>query len=84
MVLAQIAGLYLFLDGLGSVLQYQKQKVLQKKNGRLVSLHWAHKLEFAKMPKGKIKFIEQSFIEHLPRVSRLVIGLALMVAPIPF
>lgn len=84
MVLVQLAGIYLFIDGLVSFMEYQKQKVLQQKNGKLISLHWAHKLEFSKMPKGTIKFIRQSSIEHLPRLARIALGLGLMFAPIPF
>jgi len=84
----KLIGLFLIIDGIGSWLQYRKQKVLEMKNGKLISLHWAHKLELSKLPKGKIKFIKQSFYEHAPRFMRAVIGIGLgaglIILPVPF
>jgi len=85
-MLTKLIGLGLVVDGIGSWLQYRKQKVLVTKN-RIISLHWAHKLEYEKLPKGKVKFIEQSTFEHIPRWFRAMVGLTagigLIVLPLP-
>jgi hypothetical protein len=77
-MLSKLIGLYLVLDGIGSWLLYQKQKILLAKN-KIVSLHPFNNCKI----KGKIVFLKQSFVEHIPRILRVSCGLVLIALPLP-
>ena len=79
-MITQLIGGILVADGLGSITEYKTQRVIQQKNGRLISCHYLYKLFHKRLPKGKLKRIKQSYIEHIPRVARLGIGFALVCA----
>ena len=63
MVWSKLFGLYLIVDGIGSVLIYQKQKIKFQ---------------------GRIYYIKQTVMEHMPRLFRAFVGVALVTIPIPF